>query len=892
VTDVVRPEAPTTVAVTIDGVVVEAHPDELIIEAADRVGVFIPRFCYHPHMEPVGMCRMCLVEVSGPRGFSLQPACYFKVTDGMEVRTASTLAQKAQEGVLEFLLVNHPLDCPVCDKGGECPLQDQALSHGPGESRFIEEKRHWAKPIEIGPFVALDRERCIQCARCTRFAEEIAGEALIDFFERGDKIEVAPFPGRPFSSYFSGNTVQICPVGALTATPYRFKARPWDLEQVESTCTTCAVGCRVAAQSSAGHLVRFLGVDALEVNESWLCDKGRFAIASIYAPDRLTTPQVRRNATLETATWGEALTRTAAALRTAVAAGEGRIGIIGGARLANEDAFAWSKFARTVLRTNDLDAQLDDGLAPEAVVGLPAATIADAAGAKVLIVLAGDPREELPILYLRIRAAMRAGQRVVVLSPHAHALEADGAVRVGYLPGEAPAVVAALTSGSSAGGATPASVDPGSLEAARAVLDGVDGGEVVVVLGRPSLAESDAATLLAADHLARARPGVRFLSALRRANVRGAIDMGLAPGLLPGRTSLDAGRAWFERAWGTVPAAPGRDTLGMLRAARDGEIDVLILLGADPVTDVPDRALAAAALERCGFVLALGTHPDASNAYADVVLPVAGDGERSGTTTNIEGRVTHLAAKVVPPGVARAPWVVASELASRLGGDLGAESLEAFLEEIDHLAPAYAGIARAYTDAAARRDGVVVPVATPNPGALPLIDPIATPGIASVVGQGAPMYVGSAPVTVGEPDAAMSTSTEAGRPPAVAFTAPPAADTPTLADGAFRLMVIRTLYDAGTIGRTTPALAPLVPAPTLEIHPEDCARLGVGSGSRVKVTSAHGALEATVEVADADALTERVVLLRHTVGAALGTLIGAGDAVTDVAIVPIGTEAP
>ncbi|MCU1488868.1 MAG: NADH-quinone oxidoreductase, chain, partial [Acidimicrobiaceae bacterium] len=271
-----RPEAPQSLSVVIDGTAVVAKPGELVIEAAERAGVFIPRFCYHPRMEPVGMCRMCLVEVSGPRGFSLQPACFIRVADGQEVRTASAKARKAQVGVLEFLLVNHPLDCPVCDKGGECPLQDQALSHGPGESRFVEEKRHWEKPIEIGPLVHLDRERCIQCARCTRFADEVAGEALIDFAFRGDAIEVATFPDRPFSSYFSGNTVQICPVGALTSAPYRFKARPWDLEQAETTCTSCAVGCRVVAQSSAGALVRYLGIDSAPVNQSWLCDKGRY----------------------------------------------------------------------------------------------------------------------------------------------------------------------------------------------------------------------------------------------------------------------------------------------------------------------------------------------------------------------------------------------------------------------------------------------------------------------------------------------------------------------------------------------------------------------------------------------------------------------------------------
>ncbi|MHB8437406.1 MAG: NADH-quinone oxidoreductase subunit G, partial [Acidimicrobiales bacterium] len=287
--------------IVLNGREVKAAPGELIIEAAERAGVFIPRFCYHPRMKAVGMCRMCLVEVSSPRGPSLQPACFVSVADGQQVDTQSPAVRKAQEGVLEFLLVNHPLDCPVCDKGGECPLQDQAMSHGPGESRFIEEKRHWAKPISIGPLTLLDRERCIQCARCTRFAEEIAGEPMIDFLGRGDETEVAVFPGRPFTSYFSGNTVQICPVGALTSTSYRFSSRPWDLEQVESTCMLCAVGCRVAVQSSAGRVVRFLGIDSSPVNQSWLCDRGRYGFEAIHSSDRLTHPMTRKDGQLSTA---------------------------------------------------------------------------------------------------------------------------------------------------------------------------------------------------------------------------------------------------------------------------------------------------------------------------------------------------------------------------------------------------------------------------------------------------------------------------------------------------------------------------------------------------------------------------------------------------------------
>ena len=285
--------APNEINVTINGIQIEAQPGEMLIAAADRAGVHIPRFCYHERMSPVGMCRMCLVDVDTGRGPMLQPSCMVPVADGMSVDTESEDTKRAQEGILEFLLVNHPLDCPVCDKGGECPLQDQTMAYGPGESRFVEEKRHYEKPIPISDLVHLDRERCILCDRCTRFADEVAGDPLIHFTERGNATQVLTFPDEPFSSYFSGNTVQICPVGALTAAPYRFKARPWDLEQVESTCTTCSMGCRVAVESSRNELVRYLGVDVESVNHGWLCDKGRFNFESTNSDHRLTTPLVR-----------------------------------------------------------------------------------------------------------------------------------------------------------------------------------------------------------------------------------------------------------------------------------------------------------------------------------------------------------------------------------------------------------------------------------------------------------------------------------------------------------------------------------------------------------------------------------------------------------------------
>ncbi|MFM8611958.1 MAG: 2Fe-2S iron-sulfur cluster-binding protein, partial [Actinomycetota bacterium] len=390
-----------TVTLSIDGrelTVPKGTP--LVVAAAEGVGVEIPVFCYEPRLgPPIGACRMCLVEIEGAP--KLQAACTLSCADGMVVRTAEASAQakEAQDAVLEFILLNHPLDCPVCDKGGECPLQDQTMAYGPGESRWVEEKRHYEKPIPISEVVFLDRERCILCDRCTRFASEVTDDPLIHFINRGSSTEVNTFPGEPFSSYFSGNTVQICPVGALTAKPYRVRARPWDLEEVESTCTPCAVGCRVTVESSRNEVLRYQGVDVDPVNWSWLCDRGRFDFEAVNSPDRLGEPLLRgEGGSLAPVRWSAALDAAAQALRAAVDGnGPGSVAVLGGSRLTNESAYAWSKLAKGVLGTDHTDAQLGDGL-PADVFDLPGATIDDvcAAGGTVLWI-GPDPTDELPV---------------------------------------------------------------------------------------------------------------------------------------------------------------------------------------------------------------------------------------------------------------------------------------------------------------------------------------------------------------------------------------------------------------------------------------------------------------------------------------------------------------
>jgi NADH-quinone oxidoreductase subunit G len=940
------------VAITVDGRAVSAKPGEMLIAAAERAGTYIPRFCYHPRMEPVGMCRMCLVEVEGPRGATLQPACYIAVAEGMVVDTTSDKVKKAQDGVLEFLLANHPLDCPVCDKGGECPLQDQTLAHGPGESRFIEEKRHFEKPIAISELVLLDRERCIQCARCTRFAAEVAGEAQIDFAGRGERVEVATFPTEPFSSYFSGNTVQICPVGALTATPYRFTARPWDLDQVESTCTTCAVGCRVAVQSSSNRLTRLLGIDSEPVNHGWLCDKGRFAFESVNGDEvdaspseevladeavdvapataaqvvslgasrgqfmgeahetgrfehgRLVEPQVRKNGELVAVSWGEALAEAAAGLTGARdAGGPSAVAVIGGARLTNESAYAWAKLAKGILGTDSVDAQLGDGLPADLVLGLPRATIDAACAAPLLITLAGDLREELPVLFLRLREAVVSGATALVeLSPTVTALTPLATATLSIRPGEAPVVARALCGDAAA--ATQLTTHPegsavadDALAAARAALaERPDGEGVVIVLGRPSYAESGEVVAEAARALARALPRATFLPALRRGNVFGALDMGLAPGLLPGRVSLEAGREWFAAAWGTVPAATGLDTAAIL-SSMAGEADgpgsgvsALVLLGADPLSDFPDRAVAAKALAAGHFIVAVTGHPSESvDAHANVVLPCAVAHERPGTTTNLEGRVTRLGQKLTAPGFAWPDWMIAAELAAALGGDLGVSSANDLADELHLTAPAYFGLTQAVLHSSAAHDGVLLPLVAGGaraPGVVP-IDPIALPGVESVERQGAPPRSGAA----GGDGSVRARIAALGSPPALLAGVPEAAGEETHispADSyALRLVAPRRLYDAGSSVTGSPSLTPLVPALVARANPYDLDRLGATTGDRVRVRSARGEL---VLAAEADPAVPRgVVAVDFNVpvgpeapGNAVATLIDSRNPVTDV----------
>ncbi len=560
------------VTVTIDGFEITVPKGMLVIRAAELLGIQIPRFCDHPLLDPVGACRQCLVDVDG----QAKPlaSCTTTCTDGMKVHTqlSSPVAEKAQRGVMEMLLINHPLDCPMCDKGGECPLQNQAMSTGGGETRFTEAKRTFAKPVALSTEVLLDRERCVSCARCTRFAEQIAGDVLIELLERGPDQQIGTADGEPFDSYFSGNTVQICPVGALTGAAYRFRSRPYDLVSTPSICEHCASGCRQRTDHRRGVVTRRLAGNDPQVNEEWNCDKGRWAFTYATEPDRLVTPLVRdENGVLRPASWPEAIGAAAAGL----AAARGRAGVLTGGRLTQEDAYGYAKFARVALGSNDIDSRARPHSAEEAqflaarVAGHGVeVSYADLDRAPAVLLAGFEPEDESPIVFLRLRKSARAG-KVTVYSLAAFAtrgLAKLSGVLLPAAPGGETEVLTRLAAGTG--------LDPAEEAAARALS--ADG---AVILAGERLAETPGA-LSALARLATAT-GAALAWVPRRAGERGAIDAGALPGLLPGGRPVSdpAARAEVARAWGVaaLPGEPGRDTGEILAAASAGDLDALVV---------------------------------------------------------------------------------------------------------------------------------------------------------------------------------------------------------------------------------------------------------------------------------------------------------------------------
>ncbi|OAN40630.1 NADH-quinone oxidoreductase subunit G [Mycolicibacterium iranicum] len=639
------------VTLTIDDHQITVPKGTLVIRAAELMGVQIPRFCDHPLLDPVGACRQCLVEVEGQR--KPLASCTTTVAPDMVVRTqyTSEAADKAQHGVMELLLINHPLDCPVCDKGGECPLQNQAMSNGRAETRFEDIKRTFPKPINISAQVLLDRERCVLCARCTRFSDQIAGDRFIDLLERGARQQVGIAPGEPFQSYFSGNTVQICPVGALTGTAYRFRARPFDLVSSPSVCEHCASGCAQRTDHRRGKVLRRLAGDDPEVNEEWNCDKGRWAFTYATVGDRITTPLVRDGGELRPASWSEALAVASAGL----VAAEGKTGVLVGGRATSEEAYAYSKFARIVLKTNDIDFRSRPHSAEEAtflaahIAGKPmTVTYSDVEKAPAVLLAGLEPEEESPIVFLRLRKAVRKyGLQVLSLAPFATR-------SLGKLSG------ALIRSA------------PG---AEAAALDGLAGNELLrmpgaLILVGERLAMSSGA-MSAAARLAD-NTGAQIAWIPRRAGDRGALEAGALPNLLPGGRPTDdaVAREQTAAAWHVdeLPGAPGRDTTGILNAALGGELAALLIGGVE-LADLPDPAAAFAAIDNTPFVVSLELRHSAVTERADVVFPVAPVVEKAGSFLNWEGRTRPFESALQTNAVT--DLRVLNFLADEIGVDLG-----------------------------------------------------------------------------------------------------------------------------------------------------------------------------------------------------------------------------
>jgi NADH-quinone oxidoreductase subunit G len=677
------PDKPTTVTVTIDDHELQVAPGTLVIRAGEQIGIQIPRFCDHRLLAPLGACRQCLVEIVGQR--KPLTACTTTVTDGMVVKTqfTSEIARAGQEGTLEFLLINHPLDCPMCDKGGECPLQDQTLANGPGETRFVETKRRYEKPIKIGETVLLDRERCVLCARCTRFSSEIAGDPFIELFERGSLEQVAIYSDEPYRSHFSGNVVQICPVGALTSPSYRFQARPFDLSSTDGVCNHCAAGCNLRIDARRGLVTRQLACDNDDVNEAWNCDRGRYGFAYAQDPKRVLIPHLFEDHQMRTAPWAEALRRAVDGIRSHRSKG---VGVLVGGHLTDQDAYALQKLARVALDTNNVDARTWSGGDAEAAV---AARIAgtgpggvhytDLEAAKAVVVVDLDPHEESPILFLRLRKAALRGVKVIAVGPRPGRL-AEFATVVPAPPGGEAAALERLALGEGETGEL--------LAAAARSAAGQAGGEpagqrpAVVVL-----AGWRAATTGALDAAARLADGLGggFAWVPRRAGDRGALDAGARPDLLPGgRQVADAAaREALGEAWGAdLPAEPGLDGPAILRAAAEGRLGVLVLAGVDLIRDYGPRDLAERALDST-FVIAVDHALNDTTRRADVLLPGVAHAETEGTWTDWEGRVQGQRAAVAIGGAAQPIWELADQLAARLRVDLGLATLERVTAETE-----------------------------------------------------------------------------------------------------------------------------------------------------------------------------------------------------------------
>jgi NADH-quinone oxidoreductase subunit G len=661
-----RPEH-KTITLTIDGREVEAIEGTMLVDAAKHGDIEIPYFCYEPKLgNPVGACRMCLVEIEGiPK---LQTSCSTPVKDGMVVHTQTDRVRHAQNSVVEFLLVNHPLDCPVCDKGGECPLQDITFGWGLGRSRVIEPKRHFEKPLALSPLIAIDRERCILCYRCVRFSQEIAEDYQLIFAERGAHTFVSTYDGHPYVAPFSGNIIELCPVGALTSRPYRFRARPWDIESAGGICTLCPSQCNVTFTVRDERVLRVLARDHAEVDDGWLCDKGRFAYQAIHVDERIRQPLVRDGGELRQVSWERALD-TAAGL----AKHRGRVAALAGGQATNEEGFLLQRLLREGLDSHDLDCRAFGDIPVETARALAApalqATVPDLEYAHTVLLVGCDPVDDAPILDLRIRKGVRRrGVQLAIATDRPSALDPNAHAVARYAPGEATAFLSGLAD-ELAGEATS--------ELAKLLRDG--GEDVVIVWGERLGAEGASALLRIAQALQLAdHAGAGLLEIPSGSNGRGLREAGMLPNSGPGYVE---------------PTHTGRGVAEIAQAAADGEITALYLLQTDPTRDEPNRALWERAMHRASLVVAhASVLTDGLREHADVIFPAESSAEKEGTIVHPDGRLQRVRIAIAHPDGVRAGWSVIAEVAKRAGLDTGVLTSSMAFAQLVRAVPFYEGI--------------------------------------------------------------------------------------------------------------------------------------------------------------------------------------------------------
>ena len=601
------------IKINVNGSEISSKPDQLIIEACEDSGIHIPRFCWHKRMDPVGMCRMCLVEIETPRGKALVPSCTTKVSEDLVVDTESDVVKKAQEGVLEFLLINHPLDCPVCDKAGECPLQDQTMAYGPGESRFVEDKRHFEKPIPISEIILLDRERCILCARCTRFSDEISGDPLIEFIQRGNKTQVNTFPDEPFRSYFSGNTVQICPVGALTSSSYRFKARPWDLKKVSSTSNCSSVGDSVELNVSQNKMLRILGEDNEFTNQGWLSDKGRYNFEYLHSDKRIETPILVKNSNKEL-TINETMELISNEILTS---DNPNISFIVGHNSTNEEYYALNKFAENLNKVenentvSNINFYLSDDYLYNGFFNddYSLGEIKDLDSADTIILWAQDIKDNLPTLYLRIKQAVRNGKKLLIFG---HTNTAIKQLSEEYY-GE--------------------NIVTNNFEFNVEISDipnlskYINGKDVLAIVGKASPLQNVNPIFQLVKHLDQ-NSNLKILNCFSKGNTLGALqNLDIVKGLNEFVTEFESSKK-----------------------------NIIFTVGSNPVNNSIYSHKIKEALIDSDFVVSLDLFKNETTELSDIILPTTTFGEKEGTFTNLEMR-TLMQNKILPtPGSALNEW--------------------------------------------------------------------------------------------------------------------------------------------------------------------------------------------------------------------------------------------